>query len=51
MSAAQVQGSNPDYRDDELLIDEHDHEPKGPEQSGTSLIIKVILALAVGLGL
>ncbi len=47
MSAAQ----NPDYRDDELVMDEHDHEPKGPEQSGKSIIIKIIISLIVGLGI
>ncbi|EPR33114.1 sodium/sulfate symporter [Alkalidesulfovibrio alkalitolerans DSM 16529] len=39
-----------DYRDrpeDELLVEEH---PSGPEQSGRSIIIKVLLAIAVGLG-
>ena len=48
MSAANAQGANPDYRTpDELVTD--DHGPESPEQSGKSILIKVLLALAVGL--
>ncbi len=50
MSAAAANHSNPDYREpEELLMD--DHEPQGPEQSNKSIIIKVLIALAVGLGI
>lgn len=36
------------YPEDELVIEEH---PEATEQSGRSIIIKVIIALAVGLGI
>ncbi len=50
MSAANTHGANPDYRTpDELVVEEH--EPQGPEQSGTKIVIKVLIALAVGLGI
>jgi sodium-dependent dicarboxylate transporter 2/3/5 len=41
---------HPDYRDDaELLLD--DHDPPTPEQPGKLIVIKVLFALAVGLGI
>ncbi len=50
MSAANTHASNPDYRTpDELAVDEH--EPQGPEQPGKLIVLKVLIALAVGVGI
>ncbi|WP_035251692.1 SLC13 family permease [Desulfocurvus vexinensis] len=50
MSAAHAHTPENDYRDDsELMLD--DHEPQAPQQPGKTIIIKVLLALAVGLGI
>jgi len=50
MSAANTHGAEPDYRTpDELVLDDHDQP--SPEQSGRSILIKVLFALAVGLGI